>query len=349
VVNTEIRTEIRAKVWAVGDPEPEAWQADCYDDNDITRLSAGTIGVWSMGPGSKYWDDLTVNLLGPPPSQYILEVTTVDQGSVSLTPSGGTYNEGTEVELTATADPGWEFSGWSGHLTGSANPATLTMDADKSVTAIFIESDYAYQQDFGGYEDGANPAGWLDTGAGNSMEEDESLFKVFDLSGEKVFGTESTLTNIHSHYMSPGIDTADGYEYTGRMMITHANSGIGVTVFSNYTIEDAYYRLRREKGNAFHISPHGTSITGGTADTGVIPNAGDWYRFRVQVVNTEIRTEIRAKVWTDDGSDEPGEWQAYCWDDNDTTRLSAGTIGVWSMGPGSKYWDDLAVEIIAAP
>ncbi len=128
-------------------------------------------------------------------------------------------------------------------------------------------------------------------------------------------------------------------------MITHANSGIGVTVFSNYPFEDAYYRLRREKGNAFHISPHGTSISGGTTDTGVIPEAGEWYRFRVQVVNTEIRTEIRAKVWAV-GDPEPEAWQADCWDDS-ATRLSAGTIGVWSLGPGSSYWDDLAVEIIA--
>ena len=43
------------------------------------------------------------------------------------------------VELTAVADAGWQFSGWSGDLTGADNPATITMDGDKSVAAIFIE------------------------------------------------------------------------------------------------------------------------------------------------------------------------------------------------------------------
>jgi hypothetical protein len=42
------------------------------------------------------------------------------------------------VTLTAVADPGWQFVGWSGDLTGLANPSTLVMDADKSVLATFI-------------------------------------------------------------------------------------------------------------------------------------------------------------------------------------------------------------------
>ncbi|MDY0096103.1 MAG: PEP-CTERM sorting domain-containing protein, partial [Candidatus Vecturithrix sp.] len=60
--------------------------------------------------------------------------------SVTLNPAGGTYADGTVVQLTAHADPGWEFSGWSDDLSGNTNPETLTMDADKIVAAIFTES-----------------------------------------------------------------------------------------------------------------------------------------------------------------------------------------------------------------
>jgi parallel beta-helix repeat protein len=67
--------------------------------------------------------------------QYDLTVTTVGQGTVD--PTGGTYDEDTVVTLTATADSGWVFSGWSGDLTGSTNPETITMDSAKSVTATF--------------------------------------------------------------------------------------------------------------------------------------------------------------------------------------------------------------------
>ncbi len=41
------------------------------------------------------------------------------------------------MTLTATPDSGWGFFGWEGDLSGSTNPITLTIDGDKSVTAVF--------------------------------------------------------------------------------------------------------------------------------------------------------------------------------------------------------------------
>lgn len=63
--------------------------------------------------------------------------TTATNGSVAVSPAGATHYEGTEVTLTATPDEGYEFSGWSGDLSGLDNPATITMDDDKEVTASF--------------------------------------------------------------------------------------------------------------------------------------------------------------------------------------------------------------------
>jgi len=70
-------------------------------------------------------------------TNYSLYVTTQGQGSVSLNPSGGSYASGTRVTLTANAGSGWQFSGWNGGLTGSQNPATITMTSAKSITASF--------------------------------------------------------------------------------------------------------------------------------------------------------------------------------------------------------------------
>jgi len=75
-------------------------------------------------------DDFTVTI-----PQYTLTVNIAGSGSVN--PSGGTYDNGTVVTLTATPNAGYQFSGWSGDLTGSANPATITMNANKNVTATF--------------------------------------------------------------------------------------------------------------------------------------------------------------------------------------------------------------------
>lgn len=47
------------------------------------------------------------------------------------------FNSNTQVTLTAIPDTGYSFSGWSGDCSGTATSCTLTMDADKSVTALF--------------------------------------------------------------------------------------------------------------------------------------------------------------------------------------------------------------------
>jgi len=72
------------------------------------------------------------------PIVHTLTVNTVGNGTVTKDPDIiGPYNYGTAVELTAIPDSGWLFDGWSGDLSGLNNPETITMDADKSVTATF--------------------------------------------------------------------------------------------------------------------------------------------------------------------------------------------------------------------
>ncbi|RBW55199.1 hypothetical protein DS884_16345 [Tenacibaculum sp. E3R01] len=63
----------------------------------------------------------------------------VTNGTVATNPNptGGTYDNGTSVVLTATPDAGYQFDGWNGDAIGTTNPVTITMDADKAVTAIF--------------------------------------------------------------------------------------------------------------------------------------------------------------------------------------------------------------------
>lgn len=52
------------------------------------------------------------------------------------------YEIGTEVELNAVTDEGWVFVEWQGDITGTENPQTITMDEEKSVTAVFERKDY---------------------------------------------------------------------------------------------------------------------------------------------------------------------------------------------------------------
>ncbi|MFB3882229.1 MAG: S-layer homology domain-containing protein [Armatimonadota bacterium] len=75
---------------------------------------------------------------------YTLTLTGVGSGQVRVEgvlqalPWSGSFVDGTVVDLDPVADPGWQFDHWSGDLTGSADPTTITMDADKAVTATFV-------------------------------------------------------------------------------------------------------------------------------------------------------------------------------------------------------------------
>lgn len=64
-------------------------------------------------------------------------ITNAENGSIELKPRGSIYEEGTKVTLTAVSNFGYKFSGWSGDLSGVENPTTITMNANKNVTANF--------------------------------------------------------------------------------------------------------------------------------------------------------------------------------------------------------------------
>ena len=58
-------------------------------------------------------------------------------GTIALSPSGGNYGSGSVVTATATANSGYTFTSWSGALTGTTNPGTITMNASKTLVANF--------------------------------------------------------------------------------------------------------------------------------------------------------------------------------------------------------------------
>jgi uncharacterized repeat protein (TIGR02543 family) len=64
-------------------------------------------------------------------------------GTVSRSPTNQTsYNHGTTVIVTATAESCYTFTGWSGAATGSTNPLIVTMDGDKELIANFQQNLY---------------------------------------------------------------------------------------------------------------------------------------------------------------------------------------------------------------
>ena len=74
---------------------------------------------------------------------YTLTATTSSGGTVNLNPTASTYNSGTDVSITAIPSSGYQFIGWSGSVTSTVNPLTITMNGDKSIMATFAPLQYA--------------------------------------------------------------------------------------------------------------------------------------------------------------------------------------------------------------
>ena len=69
----------------------------------------------------------------------------------SVTPASGEYDEGSELEITATPNGNWMFVEWQGDHSGSQNPDTVTIDSDKTVTALFQIAELSDDQFTGTY------------------------------------------------------------------------------------------------------------------------------------------------------------------------------------------------------
>jgi hypothetical protein len=70
-----------------------------------------------------------------------VSVSPAGKGSVTKNPNLAQYPAGTVVTLTAYATAGWDFDKWIGTNNNNINPTTVTMNANKSVTAYFEEEE----------------------------------------------------------------------------------------------------------------------------------------------------------------------------------------------------------------
>jgi hypothetical protein len=76
---------------------------------------------------------------------YTLSASSEPAGSGTISPNGGTYDEGEEVALAATPAQYYGFNGWSGDASGSSDHVTITMDSNKTVVASFVKLTYTVQ------------------------------------------------------------------------------------------------------------------------------------------------------------------------------------------------------------
>lgn len=117
------------------------------------RINDGVVALMEALPGSSWGStvaNLNTQLAGsklktcsgdtPVKPTYKLTVTTPVNGTITLSPAGGTYDSGASVTVTAKASTGYSFSAWTGASTATTSPVTIVMTKDMTIGANFSSS-----------------------------------------------------------------------------------------------------------------------------------------------------------------------------------------------------------------
>ncbi|OGS18591.1 MAG: hypothetical protein A3J83_01800 [Elusimicrobia bacterium RIFOXYA2_FULL_40_6] len=103
-----------------------SWSGDASGTNPTTTLTMNSNKT------------VTANFSVSSSFNLTTTVSPSGSGSVSANPSGGIYTAGTVVNLTATPNTGYVFSSWSNGASGTNPNVSVTMDANKTITANFV-------------------------------------------------------------------------------------------------------------------------------------------------------------------------------------------------------------------
>jgi uncharacterized repeat protein (TIGR02543 family) len=125
-----------------GDPVTAEVSSPVYEPNGIRYVCTGWTGTGSVpasGTGTTVSFNITENstITWNWKTQYYLTTNVTPPSGGSVTPSSGWYDAGSQIQLQATVNTNFEFTGWSGDLSGSTSPVLLQMNGPKEVTGNF--------------------------------------------------------------------------------------------------------------------------------------------------------------------------------------------------------------------
>ncbi|MFQ5490399.1 MAG: hypothetical protein ACE5GE_06720 [Phycisphaerae bacterium] len=211
----------------------------------------------------------TINAgFGPIRRALTLSTTGSGAGSVSRTPTGAIedndlsalYDDGTNVTVSAQANPGSRFGGWEGNVPaarGQDNPVTVRMDRDRVIAARFEpeitlevssvgEGEVTVEPDLASYDSGAqvtltaNPQagaaflGWSGDAEGTqtpltvTLDEGKDIVALFGPESGADPGDGSGGFELVVEIVGDGTVTPDGGSFApGRSVMLIATPGVG--------------------------------------------------------------------------------------------------------------------------
>ena len=159
--NTELIGQAVKGAYVEGNPQKDGSPVTLFSTLSGQNFGIGTSNITGTVNNGKYfvvWDkysggfagfnyDILGRMVSPEKPTFQLSVTKGGSGSgvVTSTPAGincgatcsASFENGTSVTLTATADAGSTFAGWSGACSGTNTTCVVSMTQARAVTATF--------------------------------------------------------------------------------------------------------------------------------------------------------------------------------------------------------------------
>jgi len=161
---------------------------------------------------------IVIAAIAIPTPTYTLSVSINPPQAGSVSPSGGEYESGLQITLTATPASGYSFDYWDGAASGSSNTVNVTMNSNMTITAHFkvVEPEP---------ELGTLTVHFIDVGQGDSILLDLGDIEVLIDGGDKSPGVVSYIndyvngslevmvaTHPHADHIGGLIEVLDAFE-----------------------------------------------------------------------------------------------------------------------------------------
>lgn len=174
-------------------------------NDDATPSSSGSRITQALQAGTPYW--IVIDGFGGAGGNFgiryqysptdLRELTlTAGEGGIIDGPSGF-FGVGTEIELSAVPNAGYQFVGWAGSVDGTDNPIAVVIDANLEVQAQFTPITVSDN-----FESGAPSQAFVSEGSDWTVTDAESFTGDYSLKSGAIGHGESTSLSLRQDFSS---------------------------------------------------------------------------------------------------------------------------------------------------